>query len=225
MFLLKSCLITGAGSGLGKEFALLYSQKGYHVHLAGRNTDKLSAVQQEIEKAGGAATIHTIDLQQPEAIERLTASFRENGQNLSRLINNAGIGIFGPFSDMTLTDIETTFSTNVYGPILLTKACLPLMAEEGTVINIISTAGLRGKKYETIYCASKFALRGFTESLQKEYEESSVRFVAAYMGGMNTPFWEDSDYVKDPSGLPLPKEIAEQIVREAEDKLEIIIET
>lgn len=222
---MKNCLITGGASGLGKDLALLYSQEDFLVHLAGRDMDKLTITQKDIEAAGGKAVVYRVDLQQPEAIEQLAASFRKEYQQLDLLINNAGVGIFGPFADMTTTHMETMFSTNVYAPILLTKAFLPILTADGEVINIISTAGLRGKKHEALYCASKFALRGFTESLQKEFAGSGPRFIAAYMGGMNTPFWDHSDYVKDPSRLPLPKEIAAQIVREARDKTEIIIET
>ncbi|KAB7704140.1 SDR family NAD(P)-dependent oxidoreductase [Bacillus aerolatus] len=222
---MKNCLITGGASGLGKELANIYSQKGFHIHLIGRNADKLTEARRDIEAAGGEATIYPLDLQQADAADKLADKFQADEKKIDLLINNAGVGIFGPFPAVSLADIETTFATNVYAPILMTKAFLPLLKESGMVINIISTAGLRGKKHEAIYCASKFALRGFTESLQKEFEDSSLRFVAAYMGGMNTPFWDDSDYVKDPSGLPLPIKIAEKIVEEAEEKLEIIIET
>ncbi|MFL0363610.1 SDR family oxidoreductase [Bacillus sp. PK3_68] len=225
MVILKNCFITGSGSGLGKELALLYSQKSFHVHLAGRNIEKLAAVKREIEAAGGVATIYSLDVSQPESIEKIAASLQSSGCSIDILINNAGIGMFGPFSDTTVEMMETIFSVNVYAPILLTKAFLPLLTSSGMVINIISTAGLRGKKHEAIYCASKFALRGLTESLQKEYEGSGLRFVAAYMGGMNTPFWDHSNHVEHPSRFPLPKEIAKQIVHEAEEQLEVIIKT
>lgn len=222
---MKNCFITGSGSGLGKELALLYSQKGFHVHLAGRNIEKLSAVKRDIEATGGTATAHSLDVSEPESIKKIAASLQLNSQSIDILINNAGVGTFGPFPHTTIEAIETTFSVNVYAPILLTKAFLPLLTSNSMVINIISTAGLRGKKHEAVYCASKFALRGFTESLQKEYEESGPRFVAAYMGGMNTPFWDHSSHVENPSRLPLPKKVAEQIIHEAEERLEIIVET
>lgn len=221
---MKNCFITGGGSGLGKELALLYSQKGCHVLLAGRRADKLEAVKKAIEAGGGTAAIYELDVRNAAEIEQLAASFQANGQTLDLLINNAGIGIFGPFPTITPDDIEAVFSVNVCAPIMLTKAFLPLLGSRSSVVNIISMAGLRGKKHEALYCASKFALRGLTESLQKEYQESGPRFVAAYMGGMNTPFWEQSKHVKDPSVLPSPKQVAEQIVQEAEEKLEIIIE-
>ncbi|WP_100330433.1 SDR family NAD(P)-dependent oxidoreductase [Bacillus xiapuensis] len=222
---MRNCVITGGGSGLGKELAIIYGQKGYHTHLISRQADKLASVQREIITAGGQATIHSLDLRNPAEIERLANRFLSKQQSIDLLINNAGIGIFGPFAEIDIDDLQTTFETNVYAPIIMTKIFLPLMTSGGSVINIISTAGLRGKKNEAIYCASKFALRGFTESLQKEFEPSRIRFVAVYMGGMNTPFWELSDHVKDTSKLKTPEEVASIIASQAKDKNEIIIES
>ncbi|WP_338753372.1 SDR family oxidoreductase [Bacillus sp. FJAT-52991] len=222
---MKNCVITGGGSGLGKELALIYSQKGYHVHIIGRYAEKLAAVKKEIEATEGLASVYQLDLRNPAEIERLARRFQMNEEKVEILINNAGIGIFGPFEQIDIDDLETTFETNVYAPIMMTKAFLPLMSESGRVINIISTAGLRGKKNEAIYSASKFALRGFTESMQQEFADSNLQFVAAYMGGMNTPFWEHSTHIVDSSRLKIAAEVAKKIVVEAEEKNEIIIES
>jgi short-subunit dehydrogenase len=142
------------------------------------------------------------------------------------LINNAGVGHFGPFIDMDEQHIADMFNTNVLGTILLTKAILPHLLKTGTgkIVNIISTAGLRGKVNEAVYVASKFAVRGFTESLQKEYENSGINITAVYMGGMDTPFWSHSDHVKDPSQFRSPREVAE-IILEQIDQNSIIIES
>ncbi|WP_442857373.1 SDR family NAD(P)-dependent oxidoreductase [Bacillus sp. FJAT-42315] len=222
---LKNCVITGGGSGLGKELALIYSQKGYHVHIIGRYAEKLAAVKQEIESTEGLASVYQLDLRNPAEIERLAQHFQTSAKKVEFLINNAGIGIFGPFEEIDPDDLETTFETNVYAPIMMTKAFLPLMSENGRVINIISTAGLRGKKNEAIYSASKFALRGFTQSMQQEFADSSIKFVAAYMGGMNTPFWEHSTHITDASRLKKAAEVAQKIVVEAAEKTEIMIES
>jgi short-subunit dehydrogenase len=123
-------------------------------------------------------------------------------------------------------DLVTMFETNVLGPIRLTKAFLPQLEKgNSTILNIISTAGLRGKKNESLYVASKFALRGFGESLQKEYEDFGLRVVNAYMGGMDTPFWDESDHISDPSRLRSPGEVAEIIVKEYQSNEEIVIES
>ncbi|XJZ27922.1 SDR family oxidoreductase [Bacillota bacterium Lsc_1132] len=102
------------------------------------------------------------------------------------LVNNAGVGHFEPLEQLSDQQIHEMLDTNVPGTIQMTKAILPLLLYqgEGHIINIISTAGLRPKVNESVYVASKFWIRGFTESLQKEFEGSNIQFTAVNMGGI-----------------------------------------
>lgn len=222
---MKTIIVTGAGSGLGKELALLFSQQGYRVLLTGRTLGKLSAVKSEIEQAGGVADYVVLDVHKETDILIKIKEISKN-HRIVGLVNNAGIGHFGPFVNISENEISEMLNTNVLGTILMTKAVLPLLQEqgEGLLMNIISTAGLRGKVNEAVYAASKFAVRGFTESLQKEYENSPIKIKAIYMGGMDTPFWEGSTHVADTSRFRSPKEVAE-IIMEQFDQDEIIIES
>lgn len=222
---MKTIIVTGAGSGLGKELSILFSQQGYHVFMMGRAVDKLSAVKTVIERAGGAADFIVLDVQKETDIFIKIKEISKN-HRIVGLVNNAGVGHFGPFVNITENEISEMLNTNVLGTILMTKAVLPLLQEqgEGLLINIISTAGLRGKVNEAVYVASKFAVRGFTESLQKEYDNSSIKIKAIYMGGMDTPFWADSNHVADTSRFRSPKEVAEIIMSQL-DQDEIIIES
>jgi short-subunit dehydrogenase len=222
---MKTIIVTGAGSGLGKELSLLYSQQGYHVLLTGRSLDKLSAVKTEIEQAGGMSDYVVLDVQQESDIFKKVEELSKD-HNIFGLINNAGVGHFGPFVKIAQQEISEMLHTNVFGTILMTKAVLPLLQAqgEGLLMNIISTAGLRGKVNEAVYAASKFAVRGFTESLQKEYENSPIKIKAVYMGGMDTPFWEGSNHISDSSHFRSAKEVAEMILEQI-DQNEIIIES
>jgi short-subunit dehydrogenase len=222
---MKSIIVTGAGSGLGKELSLLLSKKNYHLLLAGRNHEKLLMVKNEIEKAGGKADVMTVDIRSKKDIDQSISQLSKEYQ-IYGLVNNAGVGYFGPFEKMTQEEISEMIETNLTGTILMTQSVLAKMKNygEGHMINIISTAGLRGKINEAVYAASKFAIRGLTESLQKEYEGTNIKFTAVYMGGMDTPFWEGSDHIKDKSRLRSPKEVAELIINEME-KETIIIES
>lgn len=222
---MKTIIITGAGSGLGKELAQLFSNKGYHLLLTGRTIGKLTEVKEEIEANGGKVDILPLDIRNAEDVSKKVEEMSHK-YHIYGLVNNAGVGHFGPFVEMDEHHITEMINTNVLGTLLMTKAILPqlLKRAHGQIINIISTAGLRGKVNETVYAASKFAIRGFTESLQKEYEGSGIKFNAVYMGGMDTPFWENSDHVKDTSRFRSPREVAELIIEQL-DQDSIIIES
>ncbi|URT71962.1 SDR family NAD(P)-dependent oxidoreductase [Cytobacillus firmus] len=221
---MKSVIITGAGSGLGKELALLFAGQGFHIILTGRTLDKLQSVEQEIHEAGGSAQSYTVDITQTKEISKLITQLQNH--ELYGLINNAGVGHFGPVHSLAAQDIQEMFETNTLGTIFMTQAVLSLLKEknEGLLMNIISTAGLKGKVNESVYVASKFAVRGFTESLQKELENTNIKVKAVYMGGMDTPFWDESDHIKDKSRLRSPKEVAAMILDHMEED-SIVIES
>lgn len=221
---MKSVIITGAGSGLGKELALLFAGQGFHIILTGRTLDKLQSVEQEIHEAGGSAQSYTVDITQTKDISKLMKQLQNH--ELYGLINNAGVGHFGPVNSLAAQDIQEMFETNTLGTVYMTQAVLPLLKEknEGLLMNIISTAGLKGKVNESVYVASKFAVRGFTESLQKELENTNIKVKAVYMGGMDTPFWDESDHIKDKSRLRSPKEVAAMILDHMEED-SIVIES
>ena len=213
--------ITGAGTGLGKALAFEYAENGYKVYLLGRRNDPLQLVQHQIKEKGGNAEVVLCDVREIASIQ---IAFQRIGE-LDVFINNAGIGIFGSIDDYGVEDIEATLNTNVKGPILTVQASLPLIRKsKGRILTIISTAGLRGKVNESLYCASKFAVRGFTEALQQEWANEDFTITAVYMGGMNTPFWNKSEHVKDSSHLKGPEVVANQIFAEDDGRREIVVD-
>jgi short-subunit dehydrogenase len=224
---MKTAIVTGAGTGLGAELAKLFAKDGFFVYLLGRTQTNLETVCEEIKaKNGGSAAAVSLDIRDLSAIERFVQSIPSDHE-ISFLINNAGAGRFGPFLELTEKDLTLLFETNVFGTIFMTKGILPFMqkSNKGTILNIISTAGLRGKKNESLYAASKFAVRGFTESLKKELEDTAIRIVPAYMGGMDTPFWDSTDHILNKSRLRSPKEVAQLIYEQSQIHDEIIIES
>lgn len=220
-FTMKTVLITGAGTGLGRELALIYSQNNYHTILAGRTLSKLQETKRLIEEANGTAHILKLDIQNPKQdIYHLLSS-----HTVDVLINNAGTGYFGSFEQLKEEEINEMIDSNVKGTIFVTQALMEhlLSRPSSKIINIVSTAGLRGKVNESVYAASKFAVRGFTESLQKEYEGTTISIIGAYMGGMDTPFWDDTDHIKDKTRLKAPSDIARTIYENQHKNEDIIL--
>lgn len=205
---MKSVIVTGAGTGLGRELTLRYAKEGYHLILVGRTIETL----QEVKNLINGTQVIVMDIRNKQDVDEKIGSIIQRYEVIG-LINNAGVGYFGPFEKMKENKTEQMIQTNVLGTMYMTEAVLPFISERSGsfVMNIISTAGLRGKVNEAAYVASKFAVRGFTESLQKEYDEKPVHISAVYMGGMNTPFWNHSDHVKDPSRFRSPADVAEMI--------------
>ncbi|TYS55471.1 SDR family oxidoreductase [Sutcliffiella horikoshii] len=219
---MHTILITGAGTGLGKELALSYAKKGSSIIVTGRRLEPLEAVKEEVQSVGAKAFAYQMDISNAEDVKKIVGRITSEHE-VDYLLNNAGVGCFGPLTELDSDEIETAIQTNVLGTIFLTKELLPhlLKREDAKIMNIISTAGQKGKVNESVYVASKFAVRGFTESLQKELE-GKVHVIATYMGGMDTPFWDETDHIKDKSRLKSPREVAEMIVAQ-DDKLEIQI--
>ncbi|WP_332873684.1 SDR family NAD(P)-dependent oxidoreductase [Fictibacillus halophilus] len=220
----KTVIITGGGSGLGLALAREYNKK-YNVYLVGRNEQKLKQAVESFAHSENKVSYKACDVTNYEQTESMLQSIFQS-ENVHALINNAGIGIFNPLEDLSKIDITGMLETNVYGTIFPTKIAFKLFKKQGfgKVMNIISTAGLRGKVNESVYCASKFAVRGFTESLVKEWDGSGIYPTAVYMGGMDTPFWDDSTHIADRSRLKSPEQVAALIVEQDDNRPEIFID-
>jgi uncharacterized protein len=223
---MKQILITGAGSGLGAALAKQYASAGYHILLLGRSIERLQQTKGEVEQLGGKASMLVCDIANAKDVERTVSDIAENYPSLMGVINNAGAGHFGKLENLSISEINEMIDTNVKGTIFLTAKLLPLLRSQNKakIMNIISTAGLRGKVNESVYVASKFAVRGFTESLVKELENTNIAVTAVYMGGMDTPFWDGSTHIADKSRLKNAETVAEKIIAEDDGKNEIVID-
>jgi len=165
-------LLTGGSLGIGKETAKLLVESGAKVAITGRDRDRLAAA----AKDTGAFPI-VADVARIEDIDRTYEVFLGEFGGLDCLINNAGIGRFSKAHEVTLDDFESVFSVNVYGAAMMAARAIPIFQEHnsGNIINIGSTAGLKGFEGGTVYAATKFALRGMTQCWQAELRKYNIR--------------------------------------------------
>jgi short-subunit dehydrogenase len=173
-------VLTGATGGIGRAIALQLAPQCSSLILMGRDTQKLEALKNELKNIAVNVQIVSGDLREDSTSVRLMdAVLAQQGINL--LINNAGISLFKSFADQTDEDVTQLMLTNLVSPMLLCKQLLPhLKTEPSQIINIGSIFGYMGFPGFSSYCASKFGLRGFSQSLRRELSDTpvSVRYFA-----------------------------------------------
>lgn len=180
--------ITGAGRGMGVDFAKAALAAGYQVVATGRNTDKVANALGDHENL----LIVKLDITDPLDAEIAVKLAVDRFGRIDVLVNNAGSFYGGFFEELTPQQIERQITTNLYGPMNVTRAVLPLMRKErsGHIISISSLAGLVGFEYNAAYCASKFGLEGFMESLHHDVAPFDIKTTIVEPGFFRTKFLE-----------------------------------
>ncbi len=192
----KVALITGGGSGIGQAAAWALARRGISVALAGREENKLLETAAQISYEGGDAVTLTGDVTDPVQVERLVSETVRAFDGLDILINCAGVGLIKPLETTTADEIDRLLSVNVKGTMLATQAAVRAMIAGGRGGHIINIAGILGKApmaNASLYCASKYAVTGFSKALQLEVKRHSIKVSLMYLGGVDTPFWDGLD--------------------------------
>ena len=181
----KKVLITGGSSGIGKATAIDLVGKGAIVCITGRNKAKLEKVASEIN----AIPIH-LDVSKYNSIAVKTLDAFHSMGGIDVLINNAGIGEFAKLEDIKVNHFESIFATNVFGLTMLTQEVVKFFKTQqyGMIINIGSSAATSGFPSGSVYCASKFALRGLTECWRHELRRDNIRVVLVNPSEVPTAF-------------------------------------
>jgi NAD(P)-dependent dehydrogenase (short-subunit alcohol dehydrogenase family) len=195
----QTVVISGGSKGLGRATAILLA-KDYHVVILGRGEDALKKVSSKLSCAFYVCDI-TDPLQVKETVEKIIKAY----DKIDYLINNAGMYTDGPVDTIEPGEVKQIFATNVGGMIQLTRAVLPYMKHEqsGSIINVISTAALKGGPDTSLYHASKYGADGFTQSIAEEFRPFGIRVSAIYPGGFSN----------DGEGTNMPvTEVAKSIV-------------
>ena len=190
----KTALITGAGSGIGRETARALAIRGYNVILCGRNQEKLLSIQKELTvKYEAQAYVKKLDVIDVENINAVAKECLEEFESIDVLVNNAGLARgLEPYNQNREDGILEMIDTNIKGLMMMTRAFLPSMLEHNTghIINIGSTAGLYAYAGGEVYCATKSAVKTFSDGVRIDVIDSNIKVTTIQPGLVETPFSE-----------------------------------
>ena len=190
----KTILITGASQGIGEAAARAFADYPVNLALLARSEQRITALADELnQKPGVKAIAIPTDVSKPEDIQRAVAQTLDAFGQIDILVNNAGVGMSSPVGEIDYEKGHQLFEVNYWGAIRMTEAVLPGMRarKDGLIINISSIVGRRSMPGISVYCASKFALNAFSESIRVELKPDNVRVVSFYPGVTATNFGDN----------------------------------
>jgi short-subunit dehydrogenase len=193
-------VVTGAASGIGAALARGLAAKSCDLALADRDVAGLATSAAAARERGVKVSEHVLDVADAKAIATLPDQVLAQHGRINVLINNAGVALGGTFAQTDLADFEWLMNINFYGVVRMTHAFLPFLQREqaAQIVNISSIFGIIAPPGQTAYCASKFGVRGFSESLRHELLDSSIGVTVVHPGGVATNIAENA---RNPKGL------------------------
>ncbi|MBV8547580.1 MAG: SDR family NAD(P)-dependent oxidoreductase [Acidobacteria bacterium] len=216
----KTVVVTGASSGIGRAAALELARRGANLVLAARRGELLEEVAVACRALGVECRTVVTDVTKRDDCARLI----EAAGDVDVLVNNAGFAIFDAFESAKPDDLESMMQTNYFGAVWCAQAVLPQMLarRRGTIVNVASIAGIMGYARMGGYCATKFAMIGFSETLRDEVLGRGVRVAMVCPGTVETQFFVKAERGKMPGASRLvlaikPESVAKAIANAAED--------
>ena len=226
----RVAVVTGAGSGIGRATAMLLAKSGCKLAISDVDEAGLNETADQIQAAGGSVLQHQLDVADRAAMYAYADTVAEAWGGANIVINNAGVALAQPVSELDYDDWEWLFNINFWGVVHGTHAFMPqlLAGDEGHIVNISSLFGLIGVPSQAAYCASKFAVRGFNESLRGELAGTTVNITSVHPGGIDTNIMNASRFTAGPGGernkdkmsrafkkaaITSPEQAAQQIVK------------
>jgi 3-hydroxy acid dehydrogenase / malonic semialdehyde reductase len=217
----RTVLVTGASSGIGRAIAKRLLQQGHHVIGVSRNSQKFTHTLDNF-------TAVQLDLSHTNSLPVQLRELAKNFPDIDAVVFSAGIGQFGSLEEFSYAQIETLMTVNFTSQVFLTRALLPSLKrkQRADLIYIGSEAALKGSRKGAMYCASKFALRGFTQALREECSKNGVRVCLLNAGMVKTPFFDSLSFAPadHESNYLLPEDLAEAIDYVLNSRAHIVID-
>ncbi len=227
---MKTALITGASSGIGKSFAEELAQQNYNLVIVARSSDKLLSLKQTLTKQYSIQVEIIIqDLTLPNASQNVFNQVKEKNLTIDLLINNAGFGDYGEFGDRQLEKQTNMIQLNVVALVELTHLFLTEMRKrkEGGIINVASIAGYLPLPYMSVYAATKAFVLNFSLALWAENKEKGIKILTLSPGATESNFFEQAEFPMPKDGKPNNLTSSQEVVKEAlkalnENKADIV---
>jgi short-subunit dehydrogenase len=227
----KTIVITGASSGIGASSAIEFAKKGANIILVSRRKEKLDELEKNLAQFNVKTMVCICDVSDKSQVSQMAKSVFEKFQNIDILVNNAGFAVYGSVNELSIEDIEDQMKTNYFGMVYCIKNFLPKMIEQGRgghIVNVASVAASFGLPGIASYCASKFAMLGFSEGLKYELKDTGIGVTVVSPIMVRTNFFDHPSFAKMPpptSTLSLnPTSVAKAIVKaSSSSRLEIIV--
>jgi len=226
----KIVVITGASSGIGEATAEQFAKKGANIVLVARKKDKLEEVEKKLSKYLIKILVQVCDVSDKEQVKQMSETVIDTFSRIDILVNNAGFVIYGKVEELSIEDIESQMKTNYFGMINCTKYFLPhfLKQNSGHMVNVASVGGSFGVPGIASYCATKFAMLGFSEGLHHELHDTNVGVTVVSPIMVRTALFDHpsfKNFTKHATGISLSSEtVANAIIKAANSsRLEIIV--
>jgi 3-oxoacyl-[acyl-carrier protein] reductase len=204
-------LVTGGNRGIGRAIALRLAKLGAAVAICGRDAQALAATEAELKKSGSQVYSQIADVSRSADVTSLVDQTQAALGPISILVNNAGIGLFGPAHEKTEADWDGVLDTNLKSAFLVSRAVVPAMIQHGAgdIINMSSLAGRNAFAGGGIYCASKWGLQGLSACMAEDLREHGIRVSVICPGSVATEFSTRGS--KDPSKILWPEDVAHAV--------------
>ena len=206
---MKRYLITGASRGIGRAIAEELATQDAVLLLHGRNTVALAQTRKAVEPRCAKVILLVHDLAKLSGVSDLIAEVGKGPIDL--LVNNAGVAVVKPFTEITTVEWEQTVGVNITAPYMLTQHFAPRMPPGSSVVNILSIAAKSGFPNWSAYCMSKFALEGFAQSVREELRDRKIRVINVYPAATDTNIWNEIEGNWPRDKMISPNEVASAV--------------
>jgi NAD(P)-dependent dehydrogenase (short-subunit alcohol dehydrogenase family) len=213
----RAAIVTGASSGIGLAIAHVLGEEGYGLTVAARRPEPLEEAAEALRGKGYEVEAVAGNMGSEEDIQKVVAAHRERFGRLDVLVNNAGVGIGAPVGDTETKKLDMQLDVNLRAIVLFYRECVEMLRAAGAehknalVVNLSSVAGVSGQAWLAVYSATKFAVRGYTQSMNKELATEGIKSVAFCPGFVDTKM---TDFVKGQvpaEEMIRPEDIAEAV--------------